>query len=184
MSDVKKQKKTFLSIFSLLTLLLVILPFLVVFNEGLTRFAAATPIYRLIQATIVPYEVKIVAAVLYLMHIPATYQIDGLNINGAFLRVTWNCLGWQSMIFLLITFAVGLQGAYRTGSVLETAIIGILGTFLMNILRICAVVLLGAYFPSVFVVVFHDYLAAILTIIWLFFFWWFVYSYVLEERRV
>jgi len=38
------------------------------------------------------------------------------------------------------------------------------------------------HLPAVFRVVYHDYLAAITTVIWLFFFWWFSYSFVLEEK--
>ncbi len=176
------QKKTFLVIFSLFVLTLITLPFLVTFNEGLTKIVESTAIYKFIQATIVPYEVKTVAAMLYLLKIPTTYSAEGLTVNGTFLEVTWNCLGWQSMIFLLITCAVGLQGTYKRRSIIEAVTIGLLGTFLINVLRIMAVSLLGAYLPSVFAVVFHDYLAAIITIFWLFFFWWFVYSYVLEEK--
>jgi hypothetical protein len=33
-----------------------------------------------------------------------------------------------------------------------------------------------------FAVVFHDYLAAIVTIVWLVVFWWFAYKFVLVEK--
>jgi hypothetical protein len=59
--------------------------------------------------------------------------------------------------------------------------IGILGTFWLNILRMLLTVLLAVHTPAIFRVVFHDYLAAITTVIWLFGFWWFSYSFVLEE---
>lgn len=43
------------------------------------------------------------------------------------------------------------------------ALIGILGTFLVNLFRLT--------FPTFIAVVYHDHLAAIVTIIWLFVFW-------------
>jgi hypothetical protein len=36
---------------------------------------------------------------------------------------------------------------------------------------------------EIFAKVVRDYLVAFLTLIWLLFFWWFVYSFVLEERQ-
>jgi len=61
-------------------------------------------------------------------------------------------------------------------------LIGILGTFLINLLRIALTVVLLVVSRPLFAVVFHDYLAAIMTIIWLVIFWWFAYSFVLEEK--
>lgn len=178
-----QQKNTFLYLFSLLSILLVLLPFLVVFNEGLTRIIESTWLYRGIQHTIVPYEVKIVASILYLFHIPTIYQADGLTVNGTFLRVTWNCLGWQSMLFFLLSLTVGLQGEYTRTSRIEAVVLGFAGTFLMNVLRIVVIVLLGGYLPYLFAIVFHDYFAAFLTLLWLFFFWWFSYRFILEEQQ-
>ena len=93
----------------------------------------------------------------------------------------WNCLGWQSLLFVLISLIIGLQGKFSKLSIIHVIVIGITGTFLLNILRITVVSLLGAYLSSIFRVVFHDYLAGFLTLVWLFIFWWFSYKYVLEE---
>ena len=62
--------------------------------------------------------------------------------------------------------------------------IGLLGTFLVNLLRIVFTVILLVVSRPLFAMVFHDYLAAIMTIIWLVIFWWFAYSFVLEEKVV
>ena len=44
-------------------------------------------------------------------------------------------------------------------------------------------IVIGAYFiNSLFALLVHDYFAALTTIIWLIFFWWFAYKYVLEEK--
>ena len=176
----KKQPYLF-NFFGLVAVFLSVLPFIVTVNEGLARLLVATPVYKLIQNTIVPYEVKIVAAILQLLHIPNYYQPDGLNINGIFLQVTWNCLGWQSLFFLLISFFIGLQGSYTRTSIVQVVLIGVLGTFILNIFRISMVSILGAFTPVIFRVVYHDYLAAIITLIWLGGFWWFAYKYILDQ---
>lgn len=179
--DKIRQKHYLYNLYGLIAVFLSMLPLLVTVNEGLTRVMAATPLYRLIQATIVPFEVKIVAAILYLLHIPSTYQADGLTVSGVFLQVTWNCLGWQSLLFLLVSLIIGLQGKYHVLSVAAVISIGLLGTFILNIARITIVVILAAFAPQVFRIVFHDFLAATMTLLWLGTFWWFSYRYVLEE---
>lgn len=176
------RKETFKNIFFVLAVILVILPFLTTFSEQLTGLMQKTPIYRLIQEYIVPYEVRIVGMILNAVGIPTGVGGDQLSVAGQPLTVTWNCLGWQSVLFLLVSMATGLQGQFKTLSKLEAAAIGILGTFWINIARIVFVSILGGYFPSVFAVVFHDYFATLVTAAWLFGFWWFVYSFVLEER--
>jgi len=57
-----------------------------------------------------------------------------------------------------------------------------MGTFFVNLFRLVFVTLLLAYSRPLFAVVYHDYLAAIVTIAWLFLFWWFSYSFVLENK--
>ena len=38
------------------------------------------------------------------------------------------------------------------------------------------------YVNSLAAQIIHDYLAAFLTLLWLIFFWWFSYSFILEEK--
>lgn len=42
---------------------------------------------------------------------------------------------------------------------------------------------LAYYWNSVAAMIIHNYFAAFVALLWLIFFWWFVYSFVLEERR-
>ena len=175
-------RTTFKNIFLVLTVILVILPFLTTFSEQLTGLIQRTPIYLLIQDYIVPVETRIVGLILALLQIPVGVGTDSLTVAGQPLKVTWNCLGWQSILFLIVSFSTGLQGRFTFVSKLEVATIGILGTFWVNILRITFISILGGYFPSVFAVVFHDYFATLVTASWLFGFWWFSYSYVLETK--
>jgi len=108
---------------------------------------------------------------------------DGMLINGVPLKITWNCVGWQSMLLFTLSVIFGLRARiYSKLSVFKTIFIGVFGTVLVNLGRIFIVSLLGAYSPKIFAIVYHDYLAAFLTILWLFIFWWFSYSFLLEEK--
>lgn len=179
------EKKLFLAIFGFFSLTLITLPFLVSFNEVLTKIFEQNRLYIFIQDNIVPWEAKVIGAIL----LPFGYEFGvaqngpGIVVNGLFMKLTWNCLGWQSLILFLATWFVGFRGRYTKLSIAEAVGIGLLGTFWLNIARILFTVLLAVHLQPVFRIVFHDYLAAITTIIWLFFFWWFSYSYVLEERN-
>lgn len=176
------QKRTFLIIFALLAVFLAILPFIVSFNEVLTRLVEGVGAYMWVQERIVPLEVKMVAVLVKPLGIDYIAHQNGMTINGTYAGMTWNCLGWQSLLLLIITFVFGLRGKYTFWSKLETVLIGLLGTFLVNLLRLVLIVLLLAFSRPLFAVVYHDYLAAIVTITWLFGFWYFAYAFVLEEK--
>ena len=177
------KKETFKNLFLVLAVLLMILPLLTTFSEQLTGLLQKTPLYIFIQNYIVPYETRIVGWILNALGIPTIVYLDGLNVAGKNLQVTWNCLGWQSVLFLLVSLLTGLQGQFKVSSKAEAVLIGILGTFWINIGRIVFVSILGGYFPSVFAIVFHDYFATLVTVLWFFFFWWFAYTYVLEAKE-
>lgn len=181
-----KQKKVFISIFLGLSLLLITLPFVVTLNDLLTRVVEKNFLYVWVQNTIVPVEAKMMGVILLPFGYNYAYSPSNSTIvvNGINMRITWNCLGWQSLLLLLITLVVGFGRKYTKISILEAMVIGILGTFWLNILRMLFTVLLAVHLPSVFRIVFHDYLAAGTTVVWLFFFWWFAYSFVLEDKTV
>jgi exosortase/archaeosortase family protein len=179
-----KQKKVFLAIILVLALVLATAPLLVSFNEVLTRIVEKNVLYGWVQEYVVPLEAKMMGAML----IPFGYEYgfspsnSMIVVNGMSMGITWNCLGWQSFLLLFVSLVVGLRGRYKRWSMVEVLMIGVLGTFWLNILRMLLTVLLAVHAPAIFRVVFHDYLAAITTVIWLFGFWWFSYSFVLEER--
>jgi len=179
-----KQKKVFLAILLVLALVLATAPFLVTINEVLTRIVERNLLYGWIQKSIVPLEAKMMGAIL----LPLGYEYGFspsnsiIVVNGVNMGITWNCLGWQSFLLLFVSLVVGLRGRYKRWSMVEALMIGVLGTFWLNILRMLLTVLLAVHAPAIFRIVFHDYLAAITTVVWLFGFWWFSYSFVLEER--
>lgn len=186
MDEKSSRKQIFLLIIAMFSLVLLTLPFVLTFNEGLTQIIEKNRLYGWIQETIVPVEAKMMGALL----LPFGYDFavvkdgSGIVVNGLPMSLTWNCLGWQSFLLFLITLAFGFRGRFTKRSILEAAAIGILGTFWLNIGRMLFTVVLAVHLPSVFRIVFHDYLAAFTTIIWLFLFWWLVYGYVLEEKKI
>jgi exosortase/archaeosortase family protein len=177
-----KEKRTFSIIFALLAVFLAILPFLVTFNEGLTQLVERSNLYMWLQEKMVPLEVKMVGVLVSPLGVNYLAHQNGMTVNGLYAGMTWNCLGWQSLFLFLITLLAGLRGNYTFLSKTEAVLIGLLGTFLVNLLRLVFIVLLLAYSRPLFAIVYHDYLAAIVTILWLFAFWWFAYSFVLEEK--
>lgn len=178
-----RQKQVFRTIFALLAILLVILPFLVSFNEALTKLVEKFALYSWIQDQIVPIEVKIVTLLLSMVGISVGAAQNGFWVKGTFLEMTWNCIGWQSLLLLTITLVVGLKsGNFTHLSKLEAITIALLGTFIINLLRLTFIVILFTISRPIYAILYHDYLAAIITVVWLIFFWWFAYAHVLEEK--
>ena len=178
-------KKTFNTIFLALVVILMLLPFVTTFNELLTRIVEDSLLYRPIEMFLVPYEVMLVRTIVSFFGVetlPGTVSVlrNGVN-QGTFL--SWNCIGWQSFVILLLSLKTGLLGNFTRFSRLSVVIIGILGTFFINLFRISLVLILLYYFGKAPSLVFHDYAAVFISILWLFFFWWFSYAYILEEKN-
>jgi len=179
-----RQKRVFQLTLAALAIMLAILPFVVSVNDLLTRLVERVGWYMWIQRKIVPWEVRLVGVMVKPLGIDFIAHPEGLTANGIYAKLSWNCLGWQSLLLFLITLPFGFRGGeYTLLSKIEAFLIGTLGTFLINIGRIAFTVVLLVISRPLFAVVFHDYLAAIVTIIWLFFFWWFSYAFVLETRE-
>lgn len=182
------QKDTFIYIFLILVLMLIVLPFITTFNDLLTRLVMALDVYKLIQNVIVPYEVRMVGVLLYPFGFQPAITGGYLSINNSpkpfLIEIAWNCIGWQSVLFFILTAWVGLQGSYYTLiSKMKALMIGFLGTFLINLLRITLVSVVAYFFGQNVAIILHDYGSIMINIAWLFFLWWFVYSFVLEEKE-
>lgn len=176
----------------LLVIMLSILPFVTTFNSALTNLINGVGLYKTLQDHLVPFESRLVIGVIRAFKIPAFLAPIGDTVSFYLLKenvylpiqIQWNCLGWQSLLLLGISFLFGLEKRFSGVSKLECVLVGILGTFLINVFRMVFVVI-GAYFINkLFAFIVHDYLAALTTIIWLTFFWWFSYRYILEEKQV
>lgn len=177
-----KQKKIFKLILALLAIMVAVLPFLVSFNDVLTRTVERVGIYVWIQRVIVPWEIRMVGTLVKPLGIDYIAHLSGMTVNGIYAHLSWNCIGWQSMLLFFITLFFGLRGNYTLLSKIEVILIGFLGIFLANILRMALTVILLAVSQPLFAIVFHDYLAAIVTVLFLVSFWWFSYSFILEEK--
>lgn len=181
-----RQKEMFVWIFLILTVMLLFMPLTTTLNDAMTRIVIRLDTYKVIQTYVVPQVVRMVGVILYPFGFEPKVVGDYLAIGKEetrLIEVAWNCIGWQSMLFFVLTAWVGFQGEkYSLVSKIKAWMIGFLGTLLVNLLRITIIVLLAYYFGSQVALVFHDYGSTFMIIGWLFFFWWFVYKYVLDER--
>lgn len=185
-------KKTLKMLFVILSLVMILLPPFAAINGLLTKFLDNAGWYLPIKQHIVPWQARMVAVAIRPFGVES--RVTPTSSLATFFMIkkgsaipvdlSWNCLGWQSMLFLLVSFTAGLRGSFTSLSRMKCVIFGLVGTLLINIFRM-SVIALGIYYVNALAArIVHDYLAAFFTIIWLFFFWWFSYSYVLEERNV
>ncbi len=165
-------------------ILLMILPFVTTFNEFLTRIVETMGLDWLLTDWLVPGEVRLVAVLLGFIGIPSqvTPSTIILDKGGSLLPVfiSWNCVGWQSFILYVATLLTGMQGPFTRVSKIETMVVGFLGTFLVNLLRIASVAAVAFYFGQLPAVIYHDYGSTIIILIWLAAFWWFSHGWLLE----
>lgn len=182
------QKKIFMYILALLTLVLIFIPFITTFNDVLTRGAMRFDYNSIIRKNVIPWIVRMVGVVLYLFGFKPSISGDFLVIGGEkpfLIEIAWNCIGWQSLLFFVMTSWVGLQGEkYSLISKIKSWLLGVMGTFLVNLTRILIVVMVSYYFNQKLALIVHDYGSTFLVVGWLMFFWWFSYRFVLEEKIV
>ncbi len=180
-------KRTLASVLTLAAVVLVILPFWTTFQDALTRLVMGVGWYRSLQDLVVPYELRLVGSLLATAGMPIRVGQAYIEWNKAsggieVIYLAWNCLGWQTAVLFVITLFTGLAGRYTLLSKLETLAIGILGTYLVNLLRLALVVVVYLAVGRPFGVVFHDYFSSLMTLGWLFLFWWFAFTFVLEAK--
>ena len=183
----KTEKLAFSNIFILTVVALMVLPFLTSTTDILTRFLIRFELYRWILDFVVPYEMSLLKTALnFLGFDQFRYGRNYVEVvrNGSWEAVylSWNCVGWQSAVLFLGTVFTGLSGKFTKLSKIEALTIGILGVFILNVFRLTSVVLVYQVFGRLVGIIYHDYFTTLLTIGFLFLFWWFTYAYVLEDR--
>jgi len=166
--------------------LLLILPFITTFDDFLTAGAIRLGIAGPIQA-IGPVEARMVVGILTLFGIHAGVAGSEMvvwNLSGQAqtLFISWNCVGWQSILLLGVSLASGLRGHHSWLARIQVVLIGVLGTLCVNLVRITLVALLAATAGRVPAVIFHDYGGTLLVIAWLFAFWALTYRWILGSE--
>ena len=158
--------------------LLMLLPFVTTFDDLLTSWALALGANNPLQG-IVPIEARMVVGLLGMVGVQAAASGSHLVIwdsAGSMhtLFISWNCIGWQSLILLGVSFVSGLRGRQSVEARVQVVLIGVAGTMLLNLMRVAAVAAIAATIGQTPAILFHDYGGTILVVTWLFAFWIFV----------
>ena len=166
--------------------LMLMTPFIATMDDLLAAVAQRFGLDAAVAFIAVP-EARLVVALLNLLGIAASSSGATITVAGATpvsLVIGWNCVGWQGLVLLGLTFVVGLRPQDGIEARIHVVLIGVLGTVILNLARIALVSVLAAYagyYPAIFV---HDWAATITTVAWLACFWVFAQRYVLSAERV
>lgn len=177
-----------LTLIALSCALLMVLPLVTTFNDLLTTWAMQLGANNPLQA-IVPGESRMVVSLLGLVGVRAAASGSHLVVwdtAGSMhtLFISWNCIGWQSLVLFGVSTISGLRGGHSVESRAQVVCIGVAGTMLLNLLRVSAVAAIAATVGVTPAVLFHDYGGTILFVGFLFAFWAFAQRWVLDSRTV
>jgi len=174
-----------MTLIALACALLMVLPLVTTFDDFLSNWAMQLGVDNPLQA-IVPTEARMVVGLLAGVGIKAVASgshivvWDRAGIMHTLL-ISWNCIGWQSLILLGVSFLSGLRGRHPLEARVQVVIIGVAGTMLLNLLRVAAVAALAATWGQTPAILFHDYGGTLLVVGWLFAFWIFVQRWILPS---
>ena len=172
-----------LALIAMACALLMVLPLVTTFDEMLTAWAMLLGANNPLQA-IVPVESRMVVSVLSLLGVHAAASGSHLVVwDGAgsmhVLFISWNCIGWQSLVLFGVSLISGLRGGHSLESRAQVVCIGVAGTMLLNLTRVAAVAWLAASVGVAPAILFHDYGGTILFVGFLFAFWAFAQRWIL-----
>jgi len=173
-----------MTLIALACALLMLLPLVTTFNDLLTTWAMGLGANNPLQA-IVPVEARMVVALVGLAGIHAAASGSHLVVwdtSGVMhtLFISWNCIGWQSLVLFAISLISGLRGRHSLETRIQVVCIGVASTMLLNLLRVAAVAAIAAVIGVTPAILFHDYGGTLLVILFLFAFWLFVQRWILE----
>jgi exosortase/archaeosortase family protein len=175
-----------MTLIALACALLMLLPLVTTFNDLLTTWAMALGANNPLQA-IVPVEARMVVALVGVAGIHAAASgshfviWDGSGVMHT-LFISWNCIGWQSLVLFGISLISGLRGYHTFEVRIQVICIGVASTMLLNLLRVAAVAAIAATIGVTPAILFHDYGGTLLVIVFLFAFWLFVQRWILEPQ--
>ncbi len=164
----------------------IVLPFITSFNEVLTKVVESLHFVNAMQGVAAPFIVKVLVVLLRALGVPASVDGSFLYLTGGWMPlkvyINWNCIGWQSFILLALTIITGLQGSYTRRSKLVTILIGVEGTFLINMVRILIPTLIAYKIDYIPAIIFHDYIGTLLTLLWMGAFWSYAFDGILVKK--
>ncbi|MDE3111881.1 MAG: exosortase/archaeosortase family protein [Chloroflexota bacterium] len=166
---------------------LLVMPMFATFGELLTDVAMLSGVDAVLGRTVAPAEAQVIHGLLALLGLASAARGPLLSIGDGTRTVTlyisWNCVGWQTLIFLALTLPTGLHGRHTTRSKLEVLALGVFGILLLNVLRITVVGLVALRFGQLPAVVVHDYGSVVATVVFLMAFWTVAYDRILEPAE-
>ena len=172
-----------LTVIAIACALLMVLPLVTTFDELLTTMAMGLGANNPLQL-IVPVESRMVVGLLGIFGVHAAASGSHLvvwDMSGSMhtLFISWNCIGWQSLILFGISLLTGLRGGHTFEGRAQVILIGAAGTMLLNLVRVSLVALIAATIGVAPAVFFHDYGGTILFVGFLFAFWAFAQRWIL-----
>lgn len=185
-----EQKKTFRTVLAGFVVVVMVLPLIAAINSLLTQWLNQSEWWKPIQDVIVSWQARMVAVTLTPFGIVS--KITSGSVYSSFYMIkdgvaipvylSWNCLGWQSVLLLVVSLMAGLKGNFTQTSRIKCILFGLAGTLVINVARMTLIALGIYYVNSLAAQIVHDYLAAFITVVWLIAFWWFSYSYILTNK--
>ncbi|TME41433.1 MAG: hypothetical protein E6I61_05880 [Chloroflexi bacterium] len=174
-----------LTLIALTCAMLMLLPLVTTFDDLLTTWAMQLGANNPLQA-IVPAESRMVVSLLSLVGIHAAASGSHLVVwdgSGSMhtLYISWNCIGWQSLILFGVSLISGLRGTQSVESRVQVVCIGLAGTMLLNLVRVSAVAAIAATVGVTPAILFHDYGGTVLFVGFLFAFWAFAQRWILDS---
>lgn len=156
-------------------LLLLAMPLVATFDDLL---AVGIMHVRLIGPldAVAPMEARLAAGLLRGVGIAAAVSgplllMPGPGGSTVTLWITWNCVGWQSVVLFGFSLLAGLRGGLGWEARTQVVVTGLIGTVLVNVLRIAVVGIVAAAFGSPPAILLHDYGGTLLVVTWLLAFW-------------
>lgn len=164
--------------------LLMLLPLVTTFNDLLSAWAMRLGADTPLQA-VVPVESRMVVGLLGLVGVHAAASGSYMVVwdaGGAMhtLFISWNCIGWQSLVLFGVSLVSGLRGDHPASARAQVVCIGVAGTMLLNLLRVAGVAAIAATAGVTPAVLFHDYGGTVLVVAFLFAFWAFAQRWLLD----
>lgn len=183
-------KRTAKGILLVIVFFLMLFPLINTLNQFLVDVIEPLIYFKPIQDVIIPYEARLVRVFLGFLSVPVAPGDPASSIitlrgkTGGLdpVAIGFNCLGWQSLVLVGASLVAGLQGKFTKSSKIEVLTIGLLITFWINIFRLTTIYYLYYHIDRETALMFHDYGAVIITILWLFLFWWFSFRFVLRTK--